>query len=95
MGRQAERVYTEQRDIARIESWAEQLQDEAMVAVELADGRRVEGVVTARPTVQVFQDARGREGLNALVRIDDARDPAQAHYLWLDRIVGIRRIGTA
>lgn len=95
MGRQAERVYTEQRDIARIESWAQQLQDEAMVAVELADGRRVEGVVTARPTVQVFQDARGREGLNALVRIDDARDPAQAHYLWLDRIVGIRRIGTA
>lgn len=91
----AEQVYTEQRDIARIESWAEQLQDEAMVAVRLADGGRVEGVVTARPTIQVFRDGDGREGLNAMVRIDDAGDPTCAHYLWLDRIVDIRRTGTA
>lgn len=91
----AEHVYTDQQDIARIESWAEQLEDEAKVEIRLADGGRVEGVVTARPTIQVFRDGEGHEGLNAMVRVDDAGDPAVAHYLWLDRIVDIRRTGTA
>lgn len=95
MGQLAERVYTEQRDIARLEAWAEQLEDEARVEVRLADGARIEGYVTARPTVQVFLDDEGREGLNALVRIDDAATPEHAHYVWLDRIVDIRRVGTA
>src|SRR5690606_16077837 len=48
MTRFAEHVYTEQSDIARIESWAEQLEDEARVEIRLADGERVEGFVTAR-----------------------------------------------
>ena len=91
----AEHVYTEQRDIARIESWAEQLEDEARVEIRLADGARVEGFVTARPTIQVFRDGEGREGMNAMVRIDDQADPEHAHYLWLDRIIDIRRTGTA
>ena len=95
MARLAEHVYTEQRDIARIESWVEQLDDEAVVEIRLADGARVEGVVTARPTIQVFRDGEGREGMNAMVRIDDATDPMHAHYLWLDRIIDIRRTGTA
>ena len=90
----AENVYTEQRDIARIESWAEQLEDEAKVAIRLADGARVEGFVTARPTIQVFRDGSGREGMNAMVRIDDAVTE-HAHYLWLDHIVDIQRTGTA
>jgi len=91
----AEQVYTEQHDIARIESWAEQLQDEAIVAIRLADGSRVDGVVAVRPTIQVFRDGDGREGMNAIVRIDDAVDPARTHYLWLDRIVEITHTGTA
>jgi len=95
MGQVAERVYTEQRDIARIESWAGQLEDEERVEVSLADGTCIDGFVTARPTVQVFLDESGNEGMNALVRIDDAADPERAHYVWLDRIVDIRRLGTA
>ena len=95
MTRFAEHVYTEQSDIARIESWAEQLEDEAMVEIRLAGGERVEGFVTARPTIQVFRDGEGREGMNAVVRIDDLADPEHAHYLWLDRIIDIRRTGTA
>ncbi len=95
MSQLAEHVYTEQRDIARIESWAEQLDDEARVEIQLADGARVDGYVTARPTIQVFRDGDGREGLNALVRIDDAAAPECAHYLWLDRIIDVRRVGTA
>jgi len=95
MGQVAERVYTEQRDIARIESWAGQLEDEERVEVSLADGTRIDGFVAVRPTVQVFLDESGHEGMNAVVRIDDAADPEQAHYVWLDRIVDIRRLGTA
>lgn len=91
----AEHVYTKQHDIARIEAWVGQLDDEAKVAIRLSDGARVEGVVTARPTIQVFRDGSGREGVNAMVRIDDAANPEHAHYLWLDRIIDIRRTGTA
>src|SRR3546814_19606039 len=89
----AEHVYTEQRDIARIESWAEQLEDEARVEIRLADGARVEGFVTARPTIPVFRDGEGRGGMNAMVRIDDQANPEHAHYLWLDRSIDIRRTG--
>lgn len=95
MGQLAEHVYTEQRDIARIESWVEQLDDEARVEIHLADGARVDGYVAARPTIQVFRDGEGREGMNAVVRIDDAVAPEHAHYVWLDRIVDVRRVGTA
>jgi len=91
----AEHVYTAQRDIARIESWAEQLEDEARVEIRLADGARVEGFVTVRPTIQVFRDGEGREGMNAMVRIDDQANPEHTHYLWLDRIIDVRRTGTA
>src|SRR3546814_1542094 len=79
----AEHVYTAQHDIARIESWAGQLEDEARVEILLADGARVEGFVAARPTIQVFRDGEGREGMNAMVRIDDQANPEHAHYLWL------------
>src|SRR3546814_15202120 len=69
----AEHVYTAQHDIARIESWAGQLEDEARVEILLVDCARVAGFVAARPTIQVFRDGEGREGMNAMVRIDDPR----------------------
>src|SRR3546814_5977037 len=76
----AEHVYTAQHDIARIESWAEQLEDEARVEILLADAERVEGFVTARATIQVFPDRHGRAGLNEMVGIDDQANPrAEGH----------------
>lgn len=45
--------------------------------------------------MHVFHDRDGNEGLNALVRIDDVREPAQAQYVWVDRIRSIRRHGSA
>src|SRR3546814_16255782 len=87
----AEHVYTAQHDIARIESWAGQLEDEARVETLLVDGARVEGFVAARPTIQVFRDGEGRAGMTAMVRIDDQANPEHAHYLWLVRINDIRR----
>src|SRR3546814_14076829 len=91
----AEHVYTAQHDIARIESWAGQLADEARVEILLVDGARVEGFVAARPTIQVFRDGEGREGMNAMVRIDDQANPEHAHYLWLARLIHVRSTGTA
>lgn len=93
MGQFAEHVYTTAEDIARLEARTGALPDEARVAVTLDDGSRVEGVVATRPVVQSFHDPQGREGINAVVRIDDARDPDRAHYLWLDRIREIRALG--
>src|SRR3546814_12464677 len=89
----AEHVYTAQHDIARIESWAGQLEDEARVEILLADGARVEGFVAARPTIQVFRAGEGREGMNAKVRIDDQANPEHAPYLWLDQTIDLRRTG--
>ena len=95
MGRTAERVYTDDADIARLERLMEQLPDEARVELLLTDGSSVAGVVSVRPTVQTFLDPQGEEGINGVVRIDDADDPSQAHYIWLDVIREVRPIDTA
>lgn len=95
MGQFAERVHTRQEEIAQIESRAVQLDGETWVALTLEDGTVVEGVVAVRPTVQTFRDPEGREGINALVRIDDASDEAVTHYIWLDSIREIRHLGSS
>ena len=77
MSQVAKRVHTDQGEIDRIEALAARLPDEARVELVLDDGDRIAGTVSVRPTVQVFRDEDGNEGLNALVRIDDAADPAQ------------------
>lgn len=92
MGRTAERVYTDDATIARMERLVEELPDEARVELLLADGGSVAGVVSVRPTVQAFLDPKGEEGINGVVRIDDAADPARAHYIWLDAIREVRRL---
>lgn len=95
MGQFAEHVYTGQEDIARIESRAVQLDGETWVALTLDDGTVVEGVVAVRPIVQTFRDPQGREGINAVARVDDAGDQAVSHYVWLDRIREIRHLGSS
>ena len=95
MGRNAERVYTDDADIARMDRLMEQLPDEARVELPLADGSSVAGVVSVRPTVQTFLDPQGEEGINGVVRIDDAADPSRAHYVWLDVIREVRRLDGA
>ena len=63
-------LYTRQEDIARMEALVSQLPDEAVVELHLTDGGSITGVVTTRPSVQVFRDGDGHEGFNAVVRID-------------------------
>ncbi|WP_334177299.1 DUF3247 family protein [Pseudoxanthomonas sp.] len=88
-------LYTQQADIARMEALVLQLPDEARVEVRLVDGGSITGTVPVRPSVQVFRDAAGNEGFNAVVRIDDTTRPNVVHYLWLDRIASVTVLGSA
>lgn len=90
-----ERVHAQPAEIARIESLVAELDDEAIVEVALEGGLHRKGTVTARPTVQTFRDAEGNEGVNSLLRLDDLEEPGKSHYVWLDRITGVRHLGSA
>ncbi len=54
------------------------------------------GTVAARPTMQVFEDGHGNEGMNAIVRIEDAAleapETAGTYDVWVDRIVRITHV---
>ncbi|MBD9370712.1 DUF3247 family protein [Xanthomonas sp. XNM01] len=80
-------------DIAALEELIVQLPDEARVELSLDDGMTVAGVVAVRPALQVVRDARGEQGFNALLRLDDMANPEHSHWIWLDRIAGIRDLG--
>jgi len=107
MARVAPRVYLAGGDIARLESIATQLPQDACVRVSLEDGRQLAGMVSATPTVQAFFDPRGVEGMNALLRLDACVDdagfddgqagdvrvhPAGIHDVWLDEIGAVTRL---
>lgn len=92
MSRVADRVCTSDEDIARLEELVTLLPDEARVELVLEDGTSITGAVAVRPTVQTFLDPGGREGINGLLRIDDAADPARLHWVWLDRIREVHRL---
>ena len=96
MGKFAERVHTGHEAVARLDALIAQLANDAHVELSLDDGRVLRGTVAARPTVQVFRDADGREGFNGLVRIEDpaldAPETAGFQDVWLDRIVAIRQL---
>jgi hypothetical protein len=90
----AERVHTDQAEIALIESRIMELNDEAIVELSLSDGRKLQGVVTVRPSVQTFRDPDGREGINALLRLDDLHEPGKTHHIWVDQVTDIFPLGS-
>lgn len=90
MGKYATHVYTDPAQIATLERWVRELEDEARVQLTLADGTRLLGTVAVRPTVQTFRDADENEGLNGLLRLDDLDNPVQQHRVWLDTIREVR-----
>ncbi|MEL1265780.1 DUF3247 family protein [Pseudoxanthomonas putridarboris] len=90
-----EHLYTRRADIARLEALIVQLPQEARVELHLTDGSRVTGTVSTRPSMQTFRNAKGVEGTNAGVRIDDRAHPEKAHYLWIDRIASVTSLGPA
>lgn len=94
MSQFADRVHTDRVQIARLETLVTELPSEAKVALTLTDGRTLRGTVSVQPTVQTFRDYDGQEGINALLRLDDAEDPAHQHYVWLDQVEKVTTLGT-
>lgn len=94
MSQLADHVHTDPIEIARLETLITQLPSEARVVLTLDDGRELRGTVAVRPTVQLFRDYHGQEGNNALLRLDDADNPAHAQYVWLDQVRKVTPLGT-
>ena len=97
MSRDAPRIHVDAAAIARLEAIARQLPQDAQVRVRLVDGGELRGIVAAMPTVQAFYDADGREGMNAVARIESFLDDGRAHgggdhYLWLDQVDSVERL---
>ncbi|MEN5061984.1 DUF3247 family protein [Luteimonas sp. TWI1416] len=89
------RIHIERTEIDALERNIRLLDDEAIVKVTLADGTQIEGVVSARPTLEIFRTADGDEGHNARLRLDDLEDPTVPHFVWVGDIVAIEQIGSA
>ncbi len=94
MSNTAERVHTDQAQIVRLQQRITELDAGAVVELRLVDATVVSGVIAARPSIQVFRDAEGREGSNAYVRIDDPGQPERRRYIWLDQIERVTRLGS-
>jgi len=94
MNETPERLLVDEAAIARLTTLVTELDDEEQVRLTLDDGRVLEGVVAARPSVQLFRADDGSSGCNALLRLDPLSGDALPHYLWLDRIVGVVRLGS-
>ncbi len=92
MGQLAPRVCTESAAVKRLQALIVQLPGNARVAVDCADGKQYRGIVCVRPSAQAFRDRDGTEGLNGVLRLEDASAPGGEHHLWLDQIQRVHRL---
>ncbi|HET6587358.1 MAG TPA: DUF3247 family protein [Oleiagrimonas sp.] len=91
MGQLAPRVFVESAAVRQLEALIYRLPGNAQVAVKCDDGKTYSGIVCVRPTVQTFRDNNGAEGLNGVLRLEDATAPGGERRIWLDRIVQVHR----
>ena len=92
MGRQAKHVYTDHASIRQLESLVDELPANGHVVLLLKDGSSCDGVVSTRPNVQVFRDAKEREGINATVQLERPDVPEWRRQVWLDQIVRVEHL---
>lgn len=92
MGRNARQVYVDATEVARLEHLVTELPSQAQVRVILRNGDAVSGTVTERPALQLYEDARGIEGFNGELRLDDPRAPPWQAYVWLGDIERVERL---
>ncbi len=59
MNEQPDRLLSGTDGVARLTALIQALDDEEQVRLTLDDGRTLEGVVAARPTLQIFRPADG------------------------------------
>jgi hypothetical protein len=90
-----ERLLAGDENIARLNALIHALDDEEQVRITLDDGRVLAGVVATRPSLQLFRPEDGDQGYNALLRLEPLNGDAAPHYLWLDRVIDVTRLGSA
>lgn len=92
----ADTVYTRQDDIDRVQALILELHNDAHVALTLDDGTELRGIVAFKPSIQQFFDRQGREGSNAIVRLDQPALEAPEKAGWIDvflgRVVAVRHL---
>lgn len=86
MGKQAPTVCTTNADIERIGTLITQLPNNARVTVACRDNSQYSGIVCIQPTVQAFRDRDGVEGINGVLRLEDASAASGEQRIWLDQI---------
>jgi hypothetical protein len=94
MSRQATHVYTDPQDIQRFDALVEALPNGARVRLHLVDGQTCEGVVCARPTVQMFYDGTGKEGVNGVVELEHLDLSDWRRRVWFDQIASVEPLDT-
>lgn len=92
MGQSAPSVLVHEDAIDRLEALVHQLPANGHVVLLLSDGSSCDGVVSVRPSVQVFRDPDGREGLNAEVQLERPDVPTWQQRVWLDRIMRVEHV---
>lgn len=92
MGQHAPTIVTGSADIKRLEALINQLPGNARVSVACRDNKQFSGIVCIRPTVQAFRDKGGKEGINGVLRLEDASAPGGEHHVWLDQIERVHRL---
>ena len=95
MNEKPARVLTGRDGIDRLNALITVLDDEEQVRLVLDDGGIEEGVVAARPTLQVFRAGDGEDGANALLRLETLTGDGPSRYLWLDGVTEVIRLGSA
>jgi hypothetical protein len=95
MGRFAATICTEPEDIGRLEQLVSALPAEARVRIVLREGDTIEGTVVERPALQLFEDADGTQGMNAMLRLDvPSLPPPSTTYVWLSEVRGVEPLDT-
>lgn len=92
MGQHAPNVIVESSVIKRFVDLICHLPGNARVAVTCRDNKRYSGIVCIRPSMQAFRDKSGKEGMNAVLRLEDASAPGGEHRIWLDQIERVERL---
>ena len=94
MARHAPQVFIDTKDIARIEALILRLRTGARVRLLMDNGPGMSGTVTEKPTIQIFENAHGNQGVNAMLRLDVDEVRGDSEYVWLGDIVRVDTIDT-
>ena len=89
MSRKAPYVFNGDENIRKLEALVHQLPGNGRVVLLLRDGSSCDGVVSVRPSVQVFRDDDDHEGVNATLQLERPEVPGWSQRIWLDQILRI------